>query len=111
MTSAALIDPDVQLALNNAPGGFTGKLNIYVCRTCRGHMVTRDVDKGTTPFMVGCRVTPGCAGNMQSSMYQVFDQEMAESHQWFRPASADGLTLAELAHVRQGGLLLREAVL
>jgi len=90
------------------PAYPVGRLNIYVCETCRGHIVTRDRDAGVTPFMVGCRATPGCDGMMKSSMYRVFDQSMAESHEWYRPDSGpEGLSPGLRAHVEQGGLLLR----
>lgn len=93
------------------PPGFQGKLNIYVCDTCRGHIVTRDVDEGVTPAFLNCRATEDCEGTMQSSMYRVFDQTMREDHQWFRPSSAEcmGLSAGVLDHVGNGGLLLRKA--
>lgn len=85
-----------------------GDKNIYVCRECRGHIVTRDVDKGTTPFMLACRATAGCGGMMSSSVYRVFDGSIRASHEWYRPPAAQALTAAEREHVRKGGVLLRE---
>lgn len=90
--------------------GFTGKLNIYTCDICRGHIVTRDVDDGVTPYSTACYATPGCDGWMKSSMYRVFDQSMRESHQWHRPESLDGLSPGARTHFERGGLFLREAV-
>lgn len=90
-------------------GAFEGKVNIYTCTTCRGHIVTRDVDAGTTPFMTSCRSTPGCPGNMQSSMYRVFDQTMREDFQWYRPSAAENVAQHNRQHVAMGGLLLRKA--
>lgn len=84
-------------------------LNIYTCEKCRGHIVTRDVDQGVTPFSIACRARHGCGGWMQSSMYRVFDQTMRESHQWYRPPTIQVLTGGEHEHVKNGGLLLREA--
>jgi hypothetical protein len=92
---------------NKAPGGFRGKINIYTCEKCRGHIVTRDRDDGVTPFMIGCRATLGCKGMMKSSFYNVFDQDMAEGWEWYRPTHAEALTPAEREHVSKGGLLLR----
>lgn len=46
------------------------KRNAYTCQTCGKTMVTEDVDEGTTPFMVGCRVTANCSGMMQSHFYR-----------------------------------------
>lgn len=88
---------------------FLGKLNIYCCEKCRGHIVTRDLVEGTTPFMITCRATPDCNGMMQSSMYRVFDQNMLESHEWYSPSNAElmGLSTAVADHVGKGGLLLR----
>lgn len=90
---------------------FLGKLNIYVCEACRGHIVTRDLDDGTTPFMVDCRATEACRGMMKSSLYRVFDQSIAEGWHWYRPDAAEraGLSLAMRHHAEKGGLLLRKA--
>ena len=87
---------------------WKGKANIYVCATCRGHIVTRDRDVGVTPFMIPCKAADGCTGMMQSSMYRVFDQSIRESHEWFRPHSLKGLSPAGRDHVERGGLMLRE---
>ena len=105
-----VISEEAVRGLSGEEEGTGGKLNIYTCQTCRGHLVTRDVDRGVTPFMIGCKAIPGCGGHMQSSMYRVFDQTMAETHQWYRPPAVQVLTPAEQQHVRQGGLLLRPAV-
>ncbi len=104
-----LLTPEMELAIETAPASFLDRFNVYVCRSCRGHIVTRDVDKGVTPFTTSCKVTDGCPGLMQSSMYRVA-QFGPETHQWFRPANAAGLTQNTLDHVARGGLLLREAV-
>jgi hypothetical protein len=90
------------------PKYFGGKLNIYTCDTCRGHIVTRDMDEGVTPFMTSCHATEGCKGSMQSSMYRVFDQTMLESHQWFRPEITPDMKPHTRDHVSKGGLILRE---
>jgi hypothetical protein len=84
-----------------------GRKNMYVCDTCRGHIVTRDVDEGTTPFMLACRATAGCKGRMRSSMYRVFDGAIAASHEWYRPPAGQTLTPGEREHVAKGGVLLR----
>lgn len=100
------------LELEKRKAAFQGKLNIYTCEACRGHIVTRDLGAGVTPFMIGCRATPDCRGMMKSSMYRVFDQSMKESHQWRTPASVDelaSLSQWEAEHVSNGGLLLYPA--
>lgn len=88
---------------------YKGKLNIYTCDKCRGHIVTRDLETGVTPFKTGCKATPDCDGWMTSSMYRVFDQNMRASHVWYRPVISDLLKPHVLEHVMHGGLLLREA--
>jgi len=95
--------------MNDDPGAFTNRKNIYVCKTCAGHIVTVDVDKGATPFMVDCQATPGCKGMMRSSFYRVFDQSMKAGFEWYRPTALQHLSTGERAHVDKGGLLLRSA--
>ena len=89
---------------------LVGRKNIYVCRECKGHIVTVDRDDGTTPFMTNCEATEGCRGTMQSSLYRVFDQTMAAGFEWYRPDSSQmkSATLHTLDHVNNGGLLLRK---
>ena len=87
-----------------------GKLNIYTCKVCRGHIVTIDRDAGVTPFSLKCRVTEGCRGLMNSSVYRVFDQTMRPSHEWYRPSAKELSTMIAQAkeHVERGGLILRK---
>lgn len=84
-------------------------LNIYTCRKCRGHIVTRHVDQGTTPFMIRCHATEDCGGTMQSSFYGVADQTMRASHEWHKPTAEEYQGLSESAkhHVDMGGVVLR----
>lgn len=91
------------------PATSKGKLNIYVCQSCRGHIVTRDVDDGVTPMFIQCRAPRNCDGQMQSSMYRVFDQSMREDHQWYRPSAVEVLPEHWRSHVEMGGLLIRKA--
>lgn len=89
----------------------SGKLNIYTCEKCRGHIVTKDVDAGVTPFMIRCYATEDCPGNMQSSMYRVFDQSMKASHEWYSPNKEELIKLDRWSrdHVAKGGLMMRTA--
>ncbi len=89
---------------------FKGKKNIYVCESCKGHIVTVDRDAGVTPFLIRCEASAGCGGRMKSSLYRVFDQSMRASHEWYRPAAPQVLTGNTLDHVMHGGLLLRKAI-
>lgn len=86
-----------------------GVKNIYVCQNCRRHIITRDVDDGTTPFMISCQATVACPGRMQSSMYHVFDPEnlLQHSHEWYRPSAVEIVKPHLADHVKRGGLLLR----
>jgi len=85
-----------------------GKKNIYTCRECRGHIVTRDVVDGTTPFMIRCEAIVGCKGMMHSSFYRVFDGTIAASHEWYKPEVAQVLEPGVRRHVEMGGLVLRK---
>lgn len=89
---------------------FKGRKNIYVCDSCKGHIVTVDRDEGTTPFALQCECRLGCKGVMRSSMYRVFDQEIGASHEWYRPSVLERAGLSEWsrAHVEKGGLILRK---
>jgi hypothetical protein len=97
------------------PGAWGGKLNIYVCEVCRGHIVTRDVDEGVTPFMLPsgefcpnkCQSPKPGGAHMTSSFYRVWDQRMVEDYQWYRPGEGDTVPQAYRHHVEQGGLLIR----
>jgi hypothetical protein len=85
-----------------------GKVNNYVCRECRGRIVTVNRVQGTTPFLVLCDAKPGCKGMMQSVLYRC-DQSERPTHEWFRPtlkeAKRQGLDM--LQHVKMGGLDIR----
>lgn len=86
------------------------KLNIYICRECHRHIVTRDIHEGVTPAMTNCRATFGCTGIMQSSFYRVFDPDgiMDHTHEWYRPTIIDPRwSPAVREHLDHGGLLLR----
>lgn len=94
---------------NATPQGFKGKKNIYVCEKCKGHIVTVDVDEGTSPFSISCHATALCDGWMKSSMYRVFDQDMRAGFEWYRPTAVDVVAPHLQSHVAQGGLLFRKA--
>jgi hypothetical protein len=98
--------------LDSRPEGYQGKKNIYVCDQCHGHIVTVDRDAGTTPFTTDCCVTVSCKGWMKSSMYRVFDQDIAATHEWYKPSSVEAESMPQHVqhHIDQGGLLLRKIV-
>lgn len=88
-------------------GSNVGKVNRYTCTTCRQFIVTKDVDRGTTPMFIHCRATEGCTGLMHSEMYRV-PQTLRHGYEWYKPHNLRVLSDATREHVEQGGLLLRE---
>jgi hypothetical protein len=79
--------------------------NKYTCTTCRGEIVTVDLDEGVTPFALACRATPGCGGVMQSCFYTC-DQVLKPSWVWFKPKTLKGLDAGTRDHVERGGLVV-----
>ena len=84
----------------------TNKTNCYRCEKC-GHIIkTIDIDKGTTPFIIGC---DECGGNSQSSMYRNMMPNFQPTFEWYRPSLEETLKLTTgLDHVLNGGLLMRK---
>ncbi len=106
MSKKFALPKDVRAWLDGqAVTGHTRR-NIYTCDTCRGEIVTVDIDKGVTPFMISCRATPGCKGFMQSSFYHCDPSRVAQ-FEWYRPETIDEFAPETQEHVRKGGLLLR----
>lgn len=103
------------------------RMNLYMCQYgC--HNVTVDVDEGVTPFMIDCEfrgrpdrpLNPNyakdgrCVGVAKSTFYP---QQLPPgapypkpTHEWYRPSKEElsMLSLAEIEHVNNGGLLLRK---
>ncbi len=98
------------------------KINIYKCN-CGAKTITKDINKGVTPFMITC---PKCNGDAVSSFYEV-DQRLSPNLIWFKPSlrqlkkqvewelrhmGAAGLIRSgqafklNLEHVEKGGLVL-----
>lgn len=87
------------------------KPNIYDCPKCGGETVTRHVDEGVAPFLLGCKATPGCHGMARSRFYEVpAETEDRSTHEWFKPSKQEyrKLSRAMKEHVDLGGLDLRE---
>jgi len=83
------------------------KKNVYTCQECGGKIVTEDVDEGVTPFMLKCRATEGCDGNMWSAFYRC-DQTLPAGFEWFMPKSLKGYNRGMKEHISKGGLDLRK---
>lgn len=98
--------------------------NAYWCETCRGYVVTIDVDKGVTPMFLACRVKGDpsdpdndCKGMSRSMMYPAEPWPEKDGYgnpipteptwEWFKPATLDGLSEGVREHVEKGGLDLR----
>ena len=84
--------------------------NRYVCRACGNLTITKDVDPGTSPFMIGC-TKPSCTGDALSGFYQTGQDRDKWDFEWYRPEDI----LAYLRdnpkdedHIVNGGLILRE---
>lgn len=106
-----------------------GEKNAYYCGTCRGYIVTVNLDDGTTPFMLACRVAgePSdalnlCDGRMKSMFYPAAPWPERDgfgtliptepTHEWYAPKGAELKRIRRsdpqtAEHVRRGGLLLR----
>lgn len=85
---------------------YTGRRNVYACAACKKKIVTIDLVKGTTPFMMRC---PYCAAlGAQSSFYSV-PQNLLPTAEWYKPDEAEYAKLDDgtKEHVDQGGLLVR----
>jgi hypothetical protein len=82
------------------------KINTYTCNTCDGVLVSEDVDAGTTPMFLACKVRMHCPGRMISAMYRC-SQALTPEWQWYRPPTMAGLSPEMQEHVRAGGLVLR----
>lgn len=85
--------------------------NIYLCDGCKKTVVTVHRDEGTTPFLIDCKVTPGCPGLMESEFYRG-SKDDAPTWEWYAPGAVERAALSPdvLAHVENGGLLMRRIV-
>lgn len=111
MTSIPQVAERAEAHFGPGGEGFSnkGQRNRYICQRCRGSIDTIDIDWGVTPFMTRCRINDRCGGEMKSSFYRVGSPAHA-THEWYRPSRLHGLSPAEISHVMNGGLLLRESV-
>lgn len=88
----------------------TDRLNKYTCKTCGGSIVTIDRDDGVTPFLMGCRASEICSGDMVSSFYRDVTGEPA--YEWRKPTPAEykQMSAAMRDHIDQGGLQIYRIV-
>lgn len=85
---------------------FARRLNRYTCQTCGGQTITVDREEGVTPFMIECRATKDCDGDMYSSFYR--DVEGVPTYEWRKPDPVEyaGMSPAMRDHIDRGGLNL-----
>lgn len=92
------------------------RINVYVCDTCKSHIVTIDIHEGVTPMWLPCKHL-ACSGMAESSMYPsrrpIPVHIGAPQWEWYTPQFGEYINLSsgEREHVNQGGLLLRRRVL
>jgi hypothetical protein len=94
---------------------LTNRLNVYKCS--KGHKtVTKDIDPGVTPFMLGCKE---CEANGEkrseaySAGYQIpehIKKDLTPGWEWYRPSIEDTLKMSPpmIDHIIRGGLDLRK---
>lgn len=84
------------------------KRNSYQCTTCRGIVFTEDRDEGVTPFMLDCRATEECHGDMHSAFYRLPEQAalVRPHYVWRKPTSEEYAAMSKdmKFHIDQGGL-------
>lgn len=81
-------------------------LNTYRCEKCQKEIVTIQIDAGTTPFMLLCRVTKDCKGRMLSQFGRNKDGAIP-TFEWYRKRIIDCLNRIEAEHHSKGGLFIR----
>jgi len=85
-------------------------INTYTCPECGHRAVTVDVDEGTTPMIVPCRVLSetDCEGAGVSAWYRVPDG-LTPEFEWYRPSKEEIAAASdyEQDHYELGGLALR----
>ncbi len=88
---------------------LTNRINVYTCP--KGHITrTKDVDSGTTPFMIRCSC---CSEMATSAMYTDIAPNEPIKLEWYRPSLKEVLSTIRkdqglLDHVLRGGLLSRK---
>jgi len=91
------------------------KINLYICPSCGGEIVTKDVNDGIAPLIIDCDF---CDGFMHTSFYRC-DQTLEYSHELFKPTHNwlhntykhwPLLYKEKLQEAREGGLDIRKRV-
>lgn len=90
-----------------------GRENMYGCDTCKGYIVTVDIDRGVTPMYIKCQ-SETCSALMRSYGYPARPRPehiASADWEWYRPevnalGRFDNDDDAN-EHILRGGLLLR----
>jgi len=82
------------------------RLNSYTCTKCKKVIVTKDIHKGTTPFMITCRATEGCDGTMESAFYSRIPANTEPTWGWYRRSDTRNMSTDELDYHNNGGLFI-----
>lgn len=64
-------------------------VNAYICPQCKMATVTRNIEPGVTPLMIGCRATPVCDGMAISQFYRGFFGMAPVRWGWRHPTKAE----------------------
>ena len=93
--------------------GQLDKLNIWDCQLCGLPHICVDRDIGVTPFILRCRLTPGCKGMAESRFYRLpADNLLKPQFEWYRPKPGESFPnmndAGMIQHIQKGGLMLRE---
>lgn len=88
------------------------KYNVWDCKKCTKMHLCADVDKGTTPFMIGCTAA-GCGGSATSRFYSpnaVWGAVDSFTYIWRKldPSEYNKIAPMNVEHCEKGGLVMCE---
>lgn len=83
-----------------------GAVNIYICTECKHKHVTINLNTGTTPFGIICRVCE--CPNAYSQFYNLPSGKIICHYVWYRPSKIQFYCQDECTqdHILRGGLIL-----
>jgi hypothetical protein len=83
-----------------------GKVNCYVCNSCKAVTKSVNKDAGVIPFMIVC----SCGNFAQSTFFKDIAPDKKPKIEFYRPTLEElsKLNEAEVTHVLKGGLIEKE---
>ena len=83
-----------------------GKVNCYVCSSCKDITKSVNKDAGVTPFIIVC----SCGNFAQSTFFNDIVPDKKPKIEFYRPTLEElsELNEAEVTHVLMGGLIEKE---